>query len=81
MFGRTAQPDQKVHRPRSLGDAKRQVAGIYRANRWDAEERARYQASLGLPGLPVDELEKEHIRAILNDFERARMILYTEEGE
>lgn len=69
---------EKVPRPKTKGEAVRQVAEIYEQNDWGRVERMTHQTSLGLEPKLVTLFTVDELRVILDDFERARMILYSE---
>jgi hypothetical protein len=75
MLKRSGKPDLGV-RPKTKGEARKQIEEIYRLNDWDSDEQRRYQTRMGLEAKPLDEYGIDELRLILKDFEDSRMVLY-----
>jgi Mg2+ and Co2+ transporter CorA len=54
------------------------VEDVYRRNEWNDDEQRRYQRSFGLEEKTLHEMSNEEIRTILDDFEKARMVIFKE---
>jgi hypothetical protein len=80
-----AEPEKaKRHpRPKTREEMLKQVAGVYKANGWDDREQAYHMGTLGItPPSGTDLFTDDELRTILDDFEKAKMILYsTKKGD
>lgn len=65
-------------RPKTRGAAVSIVQDIYRQNDWDNEEQRRHQLSLRLDDKQLTERTNDEIKTILDDFEKARMVIFKE---
>ena len=69
-------PDLPIERPKTRREARDQILQIYAENRWDADDRRRYEAGLGLAEVPLLDRPNEDYKVILDAMERSRMIIY-----
>ena len=63
-------------RPKTKGEAKSLIERTFRFNRWDADEIKRYLKMLRFENMNWKEFESDDLRIILDDFEKAKMILF-----
>ncbi len=70
-------------RPATKGEAVRLVQQIFDENGWGGRDIAYYLSTLNVPSKPfLTEHTLDELRTILDDFEKAKMILYsTKKGD
>ena len=69
-------PDKSWKRPKTLGEARRQVAETYQANDWSNNEIASNCRMLGLKFKRLFDYTNDELQMILDDFEKYSMVLY-----
>lgn len=76
QIGPSGQPELKPMRPRSIGDARKQISQVFDRLKWDADSQKRYFALKGVDANKVDDLTPEQVRSVLGFLEASSMILY-----
>jgi hypothetical protein len=66
----------RVPRPKTRGAAVSIVLDVYRQNDWDEDAQRRHQLSLKLEAKQLTERTNDEIKTILDDFEKARMVIF-----
>lgn len=69
------QPERPL-RPVTRSAAILTVQDVYQQNDWNDDEQLRHQLKLGLEDKPLNERENGEIKTILEDFEKARMVIF-----
>ncbi|MGE3953529.1 MAG: hypothetical protein AB7F88_19770 [Pyrinomonadaceae bacterium] len=67
--------ERPERRPRTLGDARRLIAKVYRANDWDEDEQIRWHAIIGLSEKPLADLNEDAVRKNVAELVAARMLI------
>ena len=78
-FGKDKPPikrDIPIARPKTRGEALRQIEAAYRHNGWKVIEQTANAAMVGLEFKPVIEYSNEELKIILHDLEKFGMIIY-----
>lgn len=70
------QPFNRPPRPTTRAAAVSIVQDIYRQNDWDGDSQKRHQLSLKLDDKQLTERTNDEIKTILDDFEKARMVIF-----
>lgn len=76
MQSRPQPPFERLSRPTTRGAAVLIVQDIYRQNDWDDDAQRRHQLSLKLDDKQLTERTNDEIKTILDDFEKARMVIF-----
>jgi hypothetical protein len=66
----------QIARPITRGAAVSIVQDIYRQNGWNDDAQKRHQLSLKLNDKQLTERTNDEIKTILDDFEKARMVIF-----
>lgn len=74
--GKRIYHDEKLPRPKTRGDAIRQIEEAFRFNRWDASDIARNARLCGLEAKCPADYTNDELKMILDDFEHYGMIIY-----
>lgn len=68
----------KPYRPKTIGDARRMIFGVFERNRWDRATQARYFRMKGMDATRIEDLMTGDIRRVIEFLEAAKMLLFVD---
>lgn len=66
----------KPYRPKSIGDAREIIRGVFERNKWDRDMQADYLKLKQIDKDNLDDLSAEEIRKVISQMEKSRMLIF-----